>query len=238
MGFLVAWMVICILGGFYLCLKDFMQSKRDTEKEKCLSAVSSELSLKNKNIRASKVPQPTEDKNSSETVRKIKAQNEEIIKNYNSQKIAPDPEQSKQTPKKVWPWPIIELPGGTSSNNDFGNGYWEEISPLKMFGYTVGKTSGWPAGKRKRFLNDFMAYDLPATVEKIYGKKYGDPSSLERLKAVANLISSLIIAAKRRNGSSMKYAIQDWTDDLNFLKTAFYEEQGLKFYPWPSTEPK
>ena len=238
MGFLVAWMVICILGGFYVCLKDFMQSKRDTEKEKRLSAVSSELSLKNKNIRTSKVPQPTEDKNSSETVRKIKAQNEEIIKNYNSQKIAPDPEQSKQTPKKVWPWPIIELPGGKSSNNDFGNGYWEEISPLKMFGYTVGKTSGWPAGKRKRFLNDFMAYDLPATVEKIYGKKYGDPSSLERLKAVANLISSLIIAAKRRNGSSMKYAIQDWTDDLNFLKTAFYEEQGLKFYPWPSTEPK
>lgn len=213
-------------------------SMPDTEQEKRLRAISSELSLRNKNIRTSKVSQSPEDKNLSEKVKNIKAQNEEIIKNYNSQKILPDPEQSEQIPKKVWPWPVIEMPGGTNSNNDFGNGYWEEISPLKMFGYTVGKTSGWPAAKRKRFLRDFMGYDLPATVEKIYGKKYGDPSSLERLKAVANLISSLIIAAKRRNGSSMKYAIQDWTDDLNFLKTAFYEEQGLKFYPWPSTEPK
>ena len=229
--------------GFSLSKGDTEEKKRlraisDTEQEKRLRAVSSELSLKNKNIKTSKVPQSPEDKNLSEKVKNIKAQNEEIIKNYNSQKIAPVPEQSEQIPKKVWPWPVIEMPGGTNSNNDFGNGYWEEISPLKMFGYTVGKTSGWPAAKRKRFLRDFMGYDLPATVEKIYGKKYGDPSSLERLKAVANLISSLIIAAKRRNGSSMKYAIQDWTDDLNFLKTAFYEEQGLKFYPWPSTEPK
>jgi len=242
--------ILVLVGYFLNNFTNFTSSKRDTEEEKRLRAVSSELSLKNKNIRTSKVPQSPEDKNLSEKVKNIKAQNEEsikknikaqneeIIKNYNSQKIAPDPEQSEQTPKKVWPWPIIEMPGGTNSNNDFGNGYWEEISPLKMFGYTVGKTSGWPAAKRKRFLSDFMGYDLPATVEKIYGKKYGDPGSLERLKAVANLISSLIIAAKRRNGSSMKYAIQDWTDDLNFLKTAFYEDQGLKFYPWPSAEPK
>jgi hypothetical protein len=40
-----------------------------------------------------------------------------------------------------------------------------------------------------------MSCDLPSAVEKIYGIKYGDPSSPERLKAVANLISSLILFA-------------------------------------------
>ena len=165
-------------------------------------------------------------------------QNRDIKKDSTLKVTASIPEKPKQTTKKVWPWPIIEVPGGSASSNDFGNGYWEEISPLKMFGYTVGKTNGWPSTKRRRFLNDFMGYELPETVEKIYGRKYGDPSSLERLKAVANLISSLIVAAKRRNGSSMRYAIQDWTDDLNHLKITFYEGQSLKFYPWPSTEPK
>ena len=53
-------------------------SKRDTEEEKRLRAVSSELSLKNKNIRTSKVPQSPEDKNLSEKVKNIKAQNEEM----------------------------------------------------------------------------------------------------------------------------------------------------------------
>jgi hypothetical protein len=165
-------------------------------------------------------------------------QNRDIKKDSTLKVTALIPEKPRQTAKKVWPWPIIEVPGGSASSNDFGNGYWEEISPLKMFGYTVGKTNGWPVTKRRRFLNDFMGYELPETVEKIYGKKYGDPSSVERLKAVANLISSLIVAAKRRNGSSMRYAIQDWTDDLNHLKITFYEDQSLKFYPWPSIEPK
>ena len=165
-------------------------------------------------------------------------QNRDIKKDSTIKVTVSIPEKPKQTAKKVWSWPIIEVPGGSASSNDFGNGYWEEISPLKMFGYTVGKTNGWSATKRKRFLNDFMSCDLPSAVEKIYGIKYGDPSSPERLKAVANLISSLIIAAKRRNGSSMEYAIQDWTEDLNYLKTKFYVAQGLKLYPWPSIQPK
>jgi len=149
-----------------------------------------------------------------------------------------NPEPPKQVLKKVWPWPIIEVPGGSGNGKGFGVGDWEEISPLKMFGYTVGKTNGWPANKRKEFLSDFMIYDLPVEVEKTYGEKYGVPNSAERLKAVANLLSSLIVAAKRKDSSAMRYAIQDWTDDFNFLKVQFYEGQGLKFYPWPPTEPK
>ena len=42
--------------------------------------------------------------------------NQEIIKNYNSQITAPGPTQPEQAPKKVWPWPIIEMPGGTASS--------------------------------------------------------------------------------------------------------------------------
>jgi hypothetical protein len=45
-----------------------------------------------------------------------KAAKKEIIKNYNSQITAPGPTQPEQAPKKVWPWPIIEMPGGTASS--------------------------------------------------------------------------------------------------------------------------
>ena len=162
----------------------------------------------------------------------------DIIRGFLPKPTTTNPPQPKQVAPEVWRWPIIEVPDGSGNGKGFGDGHWEEISPLKMFGYTVGKTNGWPVNKRKEFLSDFMSYDLPVVVEKTYGEKYGVPNSAERLKAVANLLSSLIVAAKRKNSSAMRYAIQDWTDDFNFLKVVFYEGQGLKFIPWPPTEPK
>ena len=79
---------ICwVLWFFWFCictfLNDFEEKRlraiflKDFE-EKRLRAISSELSLKNKNIRTSKVPQLPKDKNLSEKVKNIKAQNEEM----------------------------------------------------------------------------------------------------------------------------------------------------------------
>lgn len=141
-------------------------------------------------------------------------------------------------PAPVWRWPIVELPASRGKGVGFSDGVWEEISPLKMFGYTVGKTNGWPPNKRKNFLSDFMTYVLPVQVTQTYGDKYGEPNSPKRLQAVANLLASLTVAAKRKGSASMRYAIEDWENDLNYLKRDFYEGKGLKFYPWPPTQPK
>ena len=109
------------------------------------------------------------------------------------------------------------------------------MSPLKIFGYTVGKTRGWVTSKRKGFLDDFMTYELPDVVIQTYGDYYGEPNSVDRLKATAQLFASLIKSAKRRRDNSMRFAIDDWSNDLEYLRIKYYEEKGLKFYSWPST---
>lgn len=134
----------------------------------------------------------------------------------------------------VFPWPTINVPPSKMSDPGYAED-WNNMSPLKIFGYTVGKTNGWDKQTRQRFLTDFMNYDLPNIVTDTYGDYYGEPISVERLKATAQLFASLITSAKRKRGNSMRYAIADWSDDLEFLKATYYEGMGLKFYSWPST---
>ena len=47
---------------------------------------------------------------------------------------------------------------------------------------------------------------------------------------------------KSKNGrvlmdNSMRYAIADWEHDLNYFRKEYYEGKGLKFNPWPSSNP-
>ena len=145
--------------------------------------------------------------------------------------------QSKSSSEQQkWQWPVLTVPPSKVPYPGFAED-WNEVSPLKMFGYTVGRSSGWNAQTRKRFLDDFMTYDLPNIVTETYGDYYGDPNSAQRLKAIAQLLASLIISAKRKRGNSMRYAIDDWTSDLQYLKSVYYEGKGLKFYSWPTTTP-
>ena len=58
--------------------------------------------------------------------------------------------------EKVWSWPYEEVPESleitVSSYTDI---QMHSISALKVFGYTVGVTAGWPERKRHKFLADF-----------------------------------------------------------------------------------
>ena len=146
--------------------------------------------------------------------------------------------ETMKVPKEppVWPWPVINVPESKVSDPGYAED-WHEMSPLKIFGYTVGKTKGWPSAKRLQFLDDFMTYVLPKIVIDTYGDYYGDPMSVDRLKATAQLLASLIKSAKRRRDNSMRYAIADWEHDLNYLRKEYYEGKGLKFNPWPSSNP-
>lgn len=134
----------------------------------------------------------------------------------------------------LWDWPIVEqaLSRGTG-----GLGPMNPYSALKMFGYTVGRTNGWPRAKRERFLSDFMEMDLPADVEATFDDEYGEPMSTTRLRKVATVIASNASNFHRNDPVRYGMAIADWESDLSFLKRKYYEGAGLAFHPWPSSKP-
>jgi hypothetical protein len=137
--------------------------------------------------------------------------------------------------KEAWPWPVIQMPP-TSSGGAF-NADLRPYSALKMFGYTVGATEGWPKDKRQRFLQDFMERDLPRIVFDTFGDEYGKPLSTDRLRKVANVIAGNASNFWRLDSKRYAVAIDDWESDLAFLKAKYYEGRGLKFLPWPSSRP-
>lgn len=130
-----------------------------------------------------------------------------------------------------WRWPAINA---TPGNGDM-NAAFLPFSALKLFGYTVGKSAGWPQEKRQRFLSDFMEMELPSIVSEHFGDEYGKPMSTTRLRKVANVLASNCSSRLRNNPSRYELAISDWIDDLDYLKIKYYEGHGLKFYPWPDT---
>ena len=135
-------------------------------------------------------------------------------------------------PKAEWVWPEIDVGGTGGEVGD--DGLWRPFSALKLFGYTVGKTAGWPPKKRKNFLSDFMEMDLPESVERYFGDEYGSPLTSTRLRKMAYVIANNASSRLRQKDQKRWTAsISDWTDDLNFLKEKYYEGYGLKFVPWP-----
>lgn len=134
--------------------------------------------------------------------------------------------------EKTWPWPVLhEHPGSGGAGGDY-----REFSALKMFGYTVGKTNGWPTEERHKLLSDFMRMELPAVVEREFPGEYGKPMSAHRLKKVATHIANVCSLRTRQDPHANRFAIADWKEDLAFLKQEFYEREGLKFRPWPDPD--
>lgn len=135
-------------------------------------------------------------------------------------------------PTAKWIFPIVNKPPGSTSGHF--DAVFRQYSALKMFGYTVGKKYGWPVSKRQRFLSDFMELELPTKVEEVFRDEYGDPMTTTRLRKVANIIASNASNFLKNDPVRYRVAIDEWEDDLAFLKRKYYERAGLKFYPWPS----
>jgi hypothetical protein len=168
----------------------------------------------------------------------VKAHRSEIFENDGYKdpfETDPIPAQAPPEPEvPAWRWPVLEEPpvghGETLDSADF-----RDFSALKMFGYTVGKTNPMPLSTRRSLLSDFMEHDLPPIVGKVFGDEYGDPMSTTRLRKIATHIANMASLAWRRSPQSMRFAISDWENDLQFLKTKYYEKHGLQFRPWPAT---
>ncbi len=92
----------------------------------------------------------------------------------------------------------------------------EQISPLKLLGYTVGN-NGLPRNRRLAFLIKFFTINLPATVSQPYKDAWGDPLTVKRLEKMLRHINANIFRA--RNNPAQSRAVEDWNEDLIFLQS-------------------
>jgi hypothetical protein len=113
---------------------------------------------------------------------------------------------------------------------------WREIGILKSSGYTVGVNSDISEEKRRLILNHLFLFDDLSDIDDLeYVAEWGLPKSGERLKKMADSISSFIKNCKRKHDPSYDIAIREWENDLSYIKTTFYDAWYSEF-PWPDIE--
>jgi len=106
-------------------------------------------------------------------------------------------------------------------------------SPLVSMGYHVGIERGLDKETRRNILLSSFngSYDHLKNWyvdSDEYMARWGRPNSRRRLFQMSNHIHSLIIT--RRSNPSMRFAVQDWKDDVSWLKKFYKPYMGFK---WP-----
>lgn len=130
-----------------------------------------------------------------------------------------------------FPWPLPNI--SDSAELVFYSDGLVEQSPLVSMGYHVGIERGLEEGARRKILtNSFSgAYDHLKrwyVDSDEYMARWGKPNSRRRLFQMSHHIHALIL--NRRSNPSMKYAVQDWKDDLIWLKRFYKPYMSFK---WP-----
>jgi hypothetical protein len=125
-----------------------------------------------------------------------------------------------------------------STHADPGSGFpdtddWIQEGVLQYMGYRVGDTDGERQAIRQRILSEIFSGSIPPVFPRQYLDEWGQPSSVGRLRKLAETIAALTRNAKRRRDDTMRSAIRDWERDLEFL---YYEYYVGKFhFAWPSS---
>lgn len=127
-------------------------------------------------------------------------------------------------------WPVIMV------EEDFGEpvylrGSYERVeeSPLFRMGYQVGVTNGLSEPKRKSLLKSAYRGAIPDVEDDDYMEEWGRPRQSKRLWRIAHHIAWLI--RSRKSTPSMRYAVRNWQDDLDWLWEEFYTNR-MRFN-WP-----
>ncbi|TNC83620.1 MAG: hypothetical protein CSH37_13530 [Thalassolituus sp.] len=88
---------------------------------------------------------------------------------------------------------------------------WQEFSPLKYYGYTVGKSKGLRFEQRQLVMTITFYADLPEIFPEAYRQRWGGAGTYRRYKQIADHINMLY---ERNSGiSRMSYAVADWEQD-------------------------
>lgn len=129
-------------------------------------------------------------------------------------------------------WPSTDAPAGIKGFS--GDQYWYQDGLLSYVGYRVGKTNGVSEIKRRRILDCVLFNELPLVNSPEYMNEWGEVKTSHRLKKLAEALASFTRNAKRKNPTSLRFAIDEWESDLSYLYHSYYHER-LGFY-WPESE--
>ena len=108
-----------------------------------------------------------------------------------------------------------------------------QIGVLAMMGYHVGRVHGIGVFLRHEILKSAYISDIPF-VECDYMKAWSVPKTHWRLKKIAYCLASFAKNAKRKsNWYSYSQCIEEWEDDLAWLKRNFYDGVYDSKFEWP-----
>lgn len=129
-----------------------------------------------------------------------------------------------------WPELVID-PNARSYGREQGR----EEGIFSLAGYHVGETAGLPEAERRYRLRRLLLEPLPSHYALVIEKKelatWGEPGTAQRLKRLAYRIAGFWKQFASR-GQGVEQALSQWSDDLAYLKTEFYD--GLHDFDWPS----
>ena len=134
------------------------------------------------------------------------------------------------SPEDIFDWPSTEAaPGfGYLCTED-----WIKEGVLQYMGYRVGNTDGEPPRVRERILSEIFNGPIPPAFPPNYLEEWGEPTTVIRLRKLAETIAALSRNAKRRRDARMRAAVRDWEVDLEFLYHEYYV--GKFYFAWPES---
>ncbi len=123
-------------------------------------------------------------------------------------------------------WPTTNIVPG---RDDIEETDWPQEGLLSVMGYHVGG-SGIGVYSRHEILDSIMLKHVPNVQSPEYMQEWGEPKTGTRLKKLANTIASFVRNAKRRTNPPEE-AIDDWKNDLAWLKEKYYNNRYR--FRWP-----
>ena len=105
---------------------------------------------------------------------------------------------------------------------------------LSFLGYHVGR-KGLPSDKRRSILDYAYNGRLPRVNSEEYMEEWDAPRTGPRLHKTANCLAALTRNAKKKTGRDMSQAIEEWEEDLAYLKVTYYDGRYDGEYDWPGT---
>jgi hypothetical protein len=127
-------------------------------------------------------------------------------------------------------WPTTDAP---ESLKKILSPFIDDVGVLSVCGYSVGK-NGKTKNERINVLEEILKGDLRGLDLSVsYLLSWGDPNSISRLMKLAKTIAALCRNAKRSKADYLE-AIENWTEDLAYLKENYYEkvkESALETWP-------
>lgn len=130
--------------------------------------------------------------------------------------------------KHTFRWPSTAV--CEDSNQALSGTYFEyEEGLLKFMGYTVGQNGAY-RNQRRQVLDYVYNERVPMVQSQEYMDEWGRPKTAQRLQKMANSLATFARNAKRRHNYDMRLAVNEWEEDLAYLKKKYYNPSSFR---WP-----